>query len=406
MERTILNPDSRKDLINAGSHRTVLNAKINRTRRITAVGAVKFDPANSNVLVIMENIAGHYSGGRVHMRLVMRALAAAGHHVYAYSNMKSFFDNDYAGLPGGERITDIIDRSFRDITHIARAGIKYVIGCPVFAALYAVYFRDFGIPVTIFVYETPNYIRQYRGGKDSADEYWEDFKRILKRVDTICPLSHLGKVKLVEWDEAIGDVRIEPIYPATNDPMISQVPEQEEEHAVCFISRMTPYKGWNDMAEALATLPANLRKDLTWYLIGGTNSSIIEVVRKLKGSGITLIPKPRCNDAEKYRLLKKSKLLVHPSRFEGFGIPPSEAFLCKKPVVAYDMPIFREAYQDKIDYAVYKDKVSLRSKIARLLSDDTYRKQRGQEGFEYATTRYRFKHLIERVSEVFPLRLG
>jgi hypothetical protein len=56
------------------------------------------------------------------------------------------------------------------------------------------------------------------------------------------------------------------------------------------------------------------------------------------------------DDMGKFTILARSKVLLYPSRFDGFGIPPMEALYMGTPVVAYDLPVLREVYGDAIKY--------------------------------------------------------
>ncbi|HEX8002222.1 MAG TPA: glycosyltransferase family 1 protein [Mycobacteriales bacterium] len=46
-----------------------------------------------------------------------------------------------------------------------------------------------------------------------------------------------------------------------------------------------------------------------------------------------------------------ASLLAFPSRYEGFGLPPVEAFACRTPVVASDLPVLREVLGPHATYA-------------------------------------------------------
>jgi glycosyltransferase involved in cell wall biosynthesis len=51
-------------------------------------------------------------------------------------------------------------------------------------------------------------------------------------------------------------------------------------------------------------------------------------------------------DEELRRVVAGARALVYPSRYEGFGLPPLEAFACGVPVVASDLPVIREVVGD------------------------------------------------------------
>lgn len=56
------------------------------------------------------------------------------------------------------------------------------------------------------------------------------------------------------------------------------------------------------------------------------------------------------DDSELYALYKGAKAFVYPSLFEGFGLPGLEALSVGCPVIASDIPVFREVYKDAVNY--------------------------------------------------------
>ena len=63
-----------------------------------------------------------------------------------------------------------------------------------------------------------------------------------------------------------------------------------------------------------------------------------------------------------------ASLLVVPSRYEGFGLPPLEAFACGTPVVASDIPVLREVLGGKATYATVDDADALAEAIGAALA--------------------------------------
>ena len=63
-----------------------------------------------------------------------------------------------------------------------------------------------------------------------------------------------------------------------------------------------------------------------------------------------------------------ASLLAFPSRYEGFGLPPVEAFACGTPVVASDLPVLREVCGEHATYAATGDADSLAAAITSALA--------------------------------------
>lgn len=61
--------------------------------------------------------------------------------------------------------------------------------------------------------------------------------------------------------------------------------------------------------------------------------------------------------------LKKSKILVSPSVFEGWGITPIEALYCKVPVLLSDLEVFKEVYGDSVLYHKKNDMDDMTEKL-------------------------------------------
>jgi glycosyltransferase involved in cell wall biosynthesis len=55
-------------------------------------------------------------------------------------------------------------------------------------------------------------------------------------------------------------------------------------------------------------------------------------------------------DRDLRALLTGAAALVYPSRYEGFGLPPLEAWACGTPALVTDLPVLRESTEDRATY--------------------------------------------------------
>lgn len=87
------------------------------------------------------------------------------------------------------------------------------------------------------------------------------------------------------------------------------------------------------------------------------------------------------SDKEVANCLKKAKIFVFPSLYEGFGLPLLEAFACGCPVIATKGHSLEEVGANACEYFEAKDWLVLAQKIADLLSDENKLLNLRQQGF-------------------------
>jgi glycosyltransferase involved in cell wall biosynthesis len=63
-----------------------------------------------------------------------------------------------------------------------------------------------------------------------------------------------------------------------------------------------------------------------------------------------VIEEGHCSDARLYNYLHHAQALLFPSFVEGYGMPLAEALVMNVPVIASDLPVFREIAADVPDY--------------------------------------------------------
>ena len=75
-------------------------------------------------------------------------------------------------------------------------------------------------------------------------------------------------------------------------------------------------------------------------------------------------------------------MLVFPSFYEGFGLPPLEAMSCGCPVVASNIPVLKEVYDDSILYFDPYNIDSIKDTITKVLYDKKLRKIMIEKGLK------------------------
>ncbi len=83
-------------------------------------------------------------------------------------------------------------------------------------------------------------------------------------------------------------------------------------------------------------------------------------------------------------LIAGARLFVYPSLEEGFGFPPLEALACGVPVIAGASSSLIENLQGAASLVPVEDEAALIEEMARLLSDETLRARRRDQGLQRA----------------------
>jgi len=114
---------------------------------------------------------------------------------------------------------------------------------------------------------------------------------------------------------------------------------------------------WRELAEQGLTVP----KLVVIGQRGWECDSIVDVLERCQSLTGSVIERNDCGDAELADLLHHAQALLMPTFAEGYGLPVAEALAAGVPVIASDLPVFREVaggipeYADPIDGRRWKE---------------------------------------------------
>jgi glycosyltransferase involved in cell wall biosynthesis len=98
---------------------------------------------------------------------------------------------------------------------------------------------------------------------------------------------------------------------------------------------------------------------------------------------------------EAFGILKSSKVFVFPSHEEGFGIAILEAMACGLPVVAWDLPVYKEIFRRGIILVPKEHFAEMAQETLKLIEDDTLRVNIGNEALQ-TSKKYSWANIVSR----------
>ena len=136
-----------------------------------------------------------------------------------------------------------------------------------------------------------------------------------------------------------------------------------------FVGNIKKHKGLHTLLEAFKILQ-NKGFNNKLLIVGNSenfrtkDSSIKNEITEISNIEFT----GKISDDKLKELYACSKLLIQPSLYEGFGMPPMEALSCGTNVVISDIPVFKEIYKDfPVTYFECENPQNLADKIIEAL---------------------------------------
>lgn len=254
-----------------------------------------------------------------------------------YNDFKDYYNDNFRFVESSHYLSNKDSNEF-DI----------IVGCPVKGGVLATYYAEkFNLPLYLILFESPNWVIKFRDGADGDEEFWKEYKQCLLKADKIMVPSFESKKYALEWLKINKD-KIEVVYPCINQVVADKIKyhkinikHKNKKFNVVYISRMTPGKS------ILPVLKKFPKTKYTFNLIGKIWTKELDEIKKLIESGYDIIIWNKLNDKKKFELLSEADVLAFPTKFEGFGMPISEALYFDIPVVTYDLPVFREYPRNK-----------------------------------------------------------
>jgi glycosyltransferase involved in cell wall biosynthesis len=160
----------------------------------------------------------------------------------------------------------------------------------------------------------------------------------------------------------------------------------------CWIGRYHPQKGCEDLIDVWEIV-CRAVPSARLVIMGRVEDELRPMVarrkldRNVQFLGVV-------EEEAKFTRMSESKLFIYPSYYEGFPVTLCEALACGLPVVAYDLPLYREYFRDGVVTVPVGDKEALAHAVVALLHAEPRRVELGAEA-RRAGTRFDWDRVVD-----------
>lgn len=300
--------------------------------------------------------------------MMAEALAAGGHTVFYVTNNMPVFYEDLSSFPHHGDIRMQITPDFE--SNLPEGSFDIVVLVPGskdpgFYLAVQDFALERGARLVLLNFESGNWFNALSPAPRRLAD-WKHWKSASRDAAMVLSISQEGsKHARSFYTRCPSHTRFEHFYPPINTLAADSVGPVEREKRALVIARFTmaEHKGVSNLPDVIC----EALRGYTLVLMVGMgdipNALLGELNARAKEHGLRIEIKHRLSDVEKFRELKRAGLLLFPSLFEGYGLPPIEAQYCDCPCIAFDLPVLRETSGDGLIYAKHGDWRDFRRKI-------------------------------------------
>lgn len=176
-----------------------------------------------------------------------------------------------------------------------------------------------------------------------------EVKRSVKNAGKVITISKNAKQEIVDFYKLeYKDVAI--ATPAADSSLFYRRSQREIDEVkkkydvkgnyILALSNLEPRKNLGALVEAYCKLPKDVTDKFGLLLVGvsgwKTEQLFQDIIQKIDAGYNIMRPSSYVSDKDKAAIISGATMLVYPSHYEGFGMPPLEALACGVPVISAD----------------------------------------------------------------------
>jgi glycosyltransferase involved in cell wall biosynthesis len=248
------------------------------------------------------------------------------------------------------------------------------------------------------IYELARKAEQLRDSVSVSFNFWLPTLIYCNFADRIVVNSEYMRNNVVFWYRVNRD-KVSVIPNGVDVQMFADNNERimlEGDPSVLFVGHLSRLKGVDILIQAITKLRSEL-PNIRLHIVGGGSASHFEAQAKKEGVEKYVIFHGLAAHSILPAYYKSADICIFPSRHEGFGIVILEAMASGIPVIASDIPSFRETISNGIDGILFKsgDVDALTNEVVNLYQNPNLRKELSRNAIKKAKS-YSWENIADK----------
>ena len=230
---------------------------------------------------------------------------------------------------------------------------------------------------------------------DNQKTLAKNVPRYIRQTDYVITVSQSTRQEIIDTFGVESD-RVLVVYNGANGDLYKPYPTREvakvrtkynlkDQPYLLYIGNIEPRKNLERLVKAMHKVP----QEYALLIVGSDgwlNEGVFTAIEAANRSGHKVLkPRSYVSDEDVGRLLSGATALVLPSLYEGFGMPPLEAMMAKRPVVVSDIPPLHEVANGAGIYCDPEHVDSIAKAINKVIDlVPTERQKIIEKGYKYA----------------------